>query len=389
MKIGFYYHTPVLRKGSALYTASYLGCFLNALAIHVDELILFMHEADENSLEMNYKFSATNIRFVSLGRKPRPEIRAFLGRMFVGHVRRELASCDTLLVRAPTPLLATWARLCSDLQVKMVPFLVGDYTAGNASDQFSSPKKQVVRALNHFIDWRERNCLRQKIVLTNSRVLAEKYQPIASKVYELRSTTLSTKSFFERENTCQGASINLLYTGRYTWQKGLQELMDAFKYLVLELGVNANLHFAGWEDGKGASIEGALLEQAAVNSLAERIFFHGKKSVGPELDYLYRIADIYVIPSYAEGFPRTIWEAMANSCPVVATRVGAIPYELSDAENALLVPPRNTNALVNAIARYINEPEMRKKVIAAGRVLAQSNTLESQAIKLATLLKGV
>ena len=387
MKLGFYYHIPIRTTENGLMTAGFLGCFLDALAAQVSELILFLHDAEKYDGGMDYELEARNVRFVSLGRKPHPVSRTFLGMRLVNPVRKELSNCDMLLVRAPTHLFGSWARLCQNEQIRLVPLLVGDYAACNANIEFTFLKKQVLKALNRFVNWQERSYLRGKQVLVNSAVLAEKYQPIAEVVHQVRTTTLSEDSFFEREDTCGNNEINLLYTGRFDWQKGLQELFDAF-VLIVKGGRSARLHMVGWQDGNGSSIEESLKRQGVERGVSDRLIFHGRKKVGAELDEMYRMADIYVIPSYAEGFPRTIWEAMANCLPVIATKVGSIPEFLVNKTHALLIAPQDVESLKSAILCLANEPSLRKRLISGGSQLAMKNTLESQSEKMVELLKG-
>ncbi|MDA7927772.1 glycosyltransferase family 4 protein [Akkermansiaceae bacterium] len=387
MKLGFYYHIPIRTTKNGLVTAGFLGCFLDALAARVDELVLFLHEAAECNAGMDYELTAQNVRFVSLGRKPHPVSRTFLGTRLVDPVRKELSNCDMLLVRAPTHLFRAWARLCQNERVRLVPLLVGDYASCNANIEFTFLKKQVLKGLNRFVDWQERRYLGGKQVLVNSAALAEKYQPIAKVVHQVRTTTLSEDSFFEREDTCGNDEINLLYTGRFDWQKGLQELFDAF-VLIVKGGCSVRLHMVGWQDGNGSSIEESLKRQGVERGVSDCLIFHGRKKVGAELDEMYRMADIYVIPSYAEGFPRTIWEAMANSLPVIATKVGSIPEFLVNKTHALLIAPQDVESLKSAILCLVNEPSLRKRLISEGSQLAMKNTLESQSEKMVELLKG-
>jgi glycosyltransferase involved in cell wall biosynthesis len=84
------------------------------------------------------------------------------------------------------------------------------------------------------------------------------------------------------------------------------------------------------------------------------------------------------MPSYQEGFPRSIWEAMANSVPVIATTVGSIPYNLSDGEDALLIPPKSADAIADKIELLINDATLRKNLIAKAMKVAREVTLESQ-----------
>ena len=130
------------------------------------------------------------------------------------------------------------------------------------------------------------------------------------------------------------------------------ELVEALASLS-EDHPTLRLHFVGWEEDPSHPVRNTLEKRAAELRVLDRVLFHGRKQLGEELWQMYRMADIYVIPSYHEGFPRTIWEAMAHSLPVVATRVGAIPYYLTDKENALLIEPKS----VAAIAEGIRKPD--------------------------------
>jgi glycosyltransferase involved in cell wall biosynthesis len=111
--------------------------------------------------------------------------------------------------------------------------------------------------------------------------------------------------------------------------------------------------------------------------------------VGPELNKMYQQADLYVIPSYHEGFPRTIWEAMANSLPVIATKVGGIPTYLTHEKNAMLIEPKSVQEIVRGIKKMANDSVLRKKIIVEGFELVKSNTLEVQTKKMITIVSEV
>ena len=101
------------------------------------------------------------------------------------------------------------------------------------------------------------------------------------------------------------------------------------------------------------------------------------------MNSLYRQSDIYVIASrVTEGFPRTIWEAMANSLPVIATEVGSIPHFLNHEEDAILIKPQDINEIERNIKRVIEDSELRKRIIKGGFKIAKGNTLETQSEKM-------
>jgi len=90
--------------------------------------------------------------------------------------------------------------------------------------------------------------------------------------------------------------------------------------------------------------------------------------------------DVFVLPSIGEGMCNTILEAMAVGLPVVATRVGGNPELVVDGATGALVPPRDTDALAEAIARYAGDVQLRQVHGGAGRQrVLQEFTLDRMA----------
>ncbi len=389
MKLAFYYHSTVCEKHGVLTTAGYLGCFLDALAGHVEELVMVMHESSTDDPEMDYPISSGNISWINLGVKPHPLKRFLWGnRILEEKVKHQLDSYDHVLLRIPSPMLGGWYKFCKNHDLDWVPLVVGDMKQANQSLSITSPKSLLVFLLNHFQDFVERRILQGRKILVNSPALLAKYLTKNHEVLEVRTTTLSEASFFRREDTCKNEDIKLLYTGRFEWSKGLQELFDAFCKISVEISGRFSLHFVGWQGSSGPSIEAELTRQAREAGLTDRVIFHGRKTVGPGLSAMYQMADIYVLPSHAEGFPRTIWEAMAASLPVIATAVGGIPKILTQRKHALLVKPRSSEALGEAILQMHEDRELRKKLMQNAYELAKENTLANQTLQMVTFLKG-
>ena len=80
-----------------------------------------------------------------------------------------------------------------------------------------------------------------------------------------------------------------------------------------------------------------------------------------------RAADVFVLPSYSEGLPVSVMEAMAAGCAIVCTDVGGIPQLIEDGKQGLLVAPGSDEELAHALARVIGSPEIREGIAAAGR----------------------
>jgi glycosyltransferase involved in cell wall biosynthesis len=85
---------------------------------------------------------------------------------------------------------------------------------------------------------------------------------------------------------------------------------------------------------------------------------------------LLAASDIFALPSYFEGLPMSVIEAMLTSLPVVATDISGPREQVVDGETGLLVTPRQVAPLAAALARLAADPALRAAMGAAGRVRA-------------------
>jgi len=134
----------------------------------------------------------------------------------------------------------------------------------------------------------------------------------------------------------------VLFVGRMTKAKGLRELAAAFAQ-VRGRFVDAALVCIG---------EGPMKKQFASGRGAEPIRAVGYKTCDEIADWL-GACDLLCLPSYSEGCPNAVMEALSCGRPVVATRVGGIP-ELVDDRSGILVPPRDVTSLASAISECLN-----------------------------------
>lgn len=89
-------------------------------------------------------------------------------------------------------------------------------------------------------------------------------------------------------------------------------------------------------------------------------------------------ADIYVLPSIAEGMPRGLIEAMAVGLPVIATNVGGIPDFITHGENGLLIEVGNVDALADAIVRLTSDAELRTRIRGSNIEKVRSQFIQEQ-----------
>lgn len=178
-------------------------------------------------------------------------------------------------------------------------------------------------------------------------------------------------------------TLRILCLGRLVPEKGQAILLDAFERLVAR-SVDARLTLVG--DGP---TRGDLEAQVQARGLAGRVVFMGP--VGQDdVPPLYEDADVFCLPSFAEGLPVVLMEAMATELPVVTTRIAGVPELVVDGENGLTVPPSDPNALAAALERLAGDAALRRELGTAARakVLAEFDIRDSAA-QLQPLFEGI
>jgi glycosyltransferase involved in cell wall biosynthesis len=145
-----------------------------------------------------------------------------------------------------------------------------------------------------------------------------------------------------------------LYLGRLSLEKGALELLEAWQRLRPQ---NATLVLAGpdmenhpWNVGPQAR------EFVRRHDLGSSVIFHGPTTEAPRL---LRAADLFVLPSHFEALSVAAIEAAATALPIVATDVGGIGDYTEDGVNGLLVPPKDTARLADALNRLLSDPDLR------------------------------
>ncbi|MBD2690455.1 glycosyltransferase family 4 protein [Anabaena catenula] len=154
--------------------------------------------------------------------------------------------------------------------------------------------------------------------------------------------------------------VSLVFCGRVGERKGTFDLITAFSQLSEPQKKSAQLILAG--DGE---IEKA--RQLAVQfNIAEQVTFLGWINT-QQRDKILSQADVFILPSYNEGLPMAILEAMGWGLPIIATPVGGIPELVINNQNGLIVTPGNIQELSEAMALLIKDEQLRLSLGTAAR----------------------
>jgi len=214
--------------------------------------------------------------------------------------------------------------------------------------------------LNRFADpasrWLSRLAMkRATFVVTKSEHLRQRAIQMgisASKVRTIRNGC-NPSVFHLRDRSAARAQLAIdqsaelvLFVGRLDTAKGIEELLEAFAS-VANRRPNLRLAFVG--DGPG---NGHLRSKAKHLALEDRITLNGACS-SQEVAQWLAAANVLALPSYNEGYPNVVIEALSCGRPVIATNVGGI-LELVNEESGILIAPRDSRALANAIEKAMD-----------------------------------
>jgi glycosyltransferase involved in cell wall biosynthesis len=192
--------------------------------------------------------------------------------------------------------------------------------------------------------WLARRVLRgARLVIAASNDLAERARALGAREVRVIPSGVELP---ERVGA-EAEPAEVLYAGRLSPEKGVLELLDAARGL--------NLVVAG--DGP----------------LRDHVPFARGFVPHDDLQQLYARAAVVACPSRREGFGVACLEAMAHGRPVVATHVGGLLDLVVDGETGIVVPPRDPAALRSALERLLAEPDLRRRLGAAGRDRARTH----------------
>jgi len=167
-------------------------------------------------------------------------------------------------------------------------------------------------------------------------------------------------------HTNNDGKFHVLFVGFLSREKGIFELLEAMR----ELPPNVILDVCGAEKG------GEIIDFSSLCcGIEDRIVFHGYVS-GKEKDDIFRMSDVFCLPSYGEGMPLVLLEAYHFGLPVVITNVGAIPEVMQDGENGYLIRPKNTDDIINAIRRLYDAKVLLKEIRTNNAKLSKKFTVD-------------
>jgi glycosyltransferase involved in cell wall biosynthesis len=196
--------------------------------------------------------------------------------------------------------------------------------------------------------------------------------------------------------------VTILFVGHFSTAKGYCDLMRTvpllaqkhrvkYQLMGLKIKTERNVLF-NQATGERIPIEDpdkCYAEHVQANRLESKVEFLGAKVYGAEKLKVFEKADIFVLPSYSEGFSTAMLEAMAAGLPVIVTAVGAAPEVIKDGVNGYVIKPGDLHALSSSLDSLVSNPTLRSDMGHRNRELCRQLFLtEAGAQNLIDLLES-
>jgi glycosyltransferase involved in cell wall biosynthesis len=323
------------------------------------------HEAYDNFAAYAYHFAAPDLHVVPLpvarGASPGMVATAWKQVRQGLQLRGEVEWCDLAFVFLPAyagSLAALWCRL------KRRPYACyvgGDWVAYSPlAFRWRGLRSLLVRPYTWVNGWLEARAVQgAAIAIVSGETILERYR--AAGVRAERTVPLAAFAagdVFEREDTCGGPGVTLLFVGALLPGKGLQHLLAA-----LPLVPDARLEVVG--AGRDAFAE-ELRAIARGAGVEDRVRWHGYVAEPARLREIYRGADVFVLPTLSEGAPRVVWEAMSQGLPVVVSDIPPVRAALTPDVDAVFAPPADPSGIAGSVQRLRHDRHLRRALIRRG-----------------------
>ena len=162
-----------------------------------------------------------------------------------------------------------------------------------------------------------------------------------------------------------------IFVGWLVKEKGLYELIDAVK-ILLNNGMNFKLDIIG--DG---TLYKEIKKSIGTYNLENYVSMHGWCDKRKTFE-MYSRADVFVLPSYAEGFPNSLLEAMHFGLPCISTDVGGISDSVKTDMNGYLIKPQSATDIAESMSKYINDQSLiEKHSIATKKILHENHNKDT------------
>lgn len=295
-------------------------------------------------------------------------------------LRKNVIEWDIILMSWPNPVsLMTLILIKITIPRKFTVLVVRQNLQALVRLRYKSLKRIFALIMVDFLDWQAKFWARSATIFTVSDEMYSKFKCSFENVHEFKDPLISNSDILKLNfsNNITGKHlIYLLFVGRMEPEKGLPVLIQCVA-LLKKQNVKVHLTLVG-----SGPYEEQLRQLVNNLNVSEEISFKGYVKFGESLFSYYKSTDFFILPSFSEGFPRVLMEAMVFGLPIITTSVGDIPNVIKHRENGWLVTSGKPDAFADAIIELSNNPRLTQSIKEKAKKDAFLYTMEAQQEKL-------
>lgn len=333
-------NTIFYEENESLYLNKETGLFfvkLKELGLDISTFQISQTRTEADSFA-NYAISDKGLKIYNVSRKKNRFV-AFLKSFFV--IQKAIKKNDFVYIFYPGPICMVIGLMCFLYRKPYGLYIRGEQGINSRLSKFLLKKASMVLTISpKFTD---------NVLIYND--MADTIRPMIG----FSESDIVYKRSFGKNDV-----IRLLFVGRVVLDKGVFELVEAVNILV-QKGCNVNLKIVG----NGSDLV-QLKEKVSEYDLGNIVSFLGMISEKEDLISLYHNSDILVLPTYHEGFPRVLYEAMMMNIGIITTFVGTINYLMKSEENCLELEVRNVESIVENVERLCANRGLLENISANG-----------------------
>lgn len=196
-----------------------------------------------------------------------------------------------------------------------------------------------------------------KVIFTVSPHFTSFAKKYCKLVFNKRPTIeFSEKDVVLEKKIVPKSTYRLLFLARLDLDKGILDLLNAVRIINERKKVKVSLLIVG--DGQAKRV----VEDKILNETLDNVSMYGAATSKEEIENLYENCDLYVLPSYHEGFPRTLYEAMICKTPIMTTFVGGISCLMKDDYNCFKILPHDPIQMANRIEEVLKDTDSMNRI---------------------------
>lgn len=320
----------MIRREGRLYCVEGTGKFAKELVDLGNEVTMFGQNVDNPASISNFDIEANGIKTLSY-RRGKIKVWDYLKLYF--HALIAAFKSDFVYLFYPTSY-SYFIFICALSRIKYGLYIRGMVGVDSSlSKQLYRHASLVCTVSDAFTD---------KVNSVNKKGVAQTIKPM---------TPYSEKDIINREYKTPDR-FNIMILCRIEKDKGIRELLNAVLQLKRLERFRFHLNIVG--DGGYLADAKQIVESLEIK---DHVSFIGAVNDRLEKQNWFEKSDIYILPTYHEGFPRTLYEAMIYGTPIITTMVGGIPALMKDGVNCLAIEKQSVNSIVDKLSYAMDHYE--------------------------------